>query len=120
MNFEFNNDSPIYIQLVEQIKLYIISGKVKLGERLPSVRELSLKAKVNPNTLQKALMNLEISKLIYTDRTNGKYVTKDKKIIEKFVKEAAKENTKIYMDKMKKIGISEKEILNYLKMEGNK
>ena len=56
MKFEFDNNIPIYIQLVEQLKIYIISGTIKSGERLPSVRELALQSKVNPNTMQKALV----------------------------------------------------------------
>ena len=59
MKFEFDNNIPIYIQLVEQLKMYIISGNMKAGERLPSVRELALQTKVNPNTMQKALVELE-------------------------------------------------------------
>ena len=50
---------------------------------MPSVRELALIMKVNPNTMQKALAELEDEKLIYTERTNGKYVTEDEKLIEK-------------------------------------
>ena len=67
MFFEFDNNIPIYIQLVEQLKISIISGKIKIGERLPSVRELAIQTKVNPNTMQKALVELENLKLIYTE-----------------------------------------------------
>ena len=70
MNFIFDNDRPIYIQLVEQLEIFIISGKISPGERLPSVRDLALKTRVNPNTMQKALTELENLKLIYTERTN--------------------------------------------------
>ena len=81
--FKFDNNTPIYIQLVEQLKIDIISGQLKSGERLPSVRDLALQNKVNPNTMQKALVELEELNLIYTERTNGKYVTEDTKLIEK-------------------------------------
>ena len=84
MKFVFDNDRPIYIQLVEQLRLFILSGKLSEGERLPSVRELAVIAKVNPNTMQKALVELEDDKLIYTERTNGKFVTDDKKLLKKF------------------------------------
>ena len=70
MKLEFENNIPIYIQLVEQLKIDIISGKLKPGDRLPSVREFALNLKVNPNTMQKALAELEEEKLIYTERTN--------------------------------------------------
>ena len=78
MNFEFDNNIPIYIQLVEQLKIYIISGNIDLGEKLPSVRDLSISFKVNPNTMQRALGELEELGLIYTKRTSGKFVTEDK------------------------------------------
>ena len=76
MEFVFDNNVPIYIQLVEYIKIYLISGVFKSGEKLPSVREFATTFKVNPNTMQKALAELESLDLIYTERTNGKYVTK--------------------------------------------
>ena len=81
MNTNFDNNIPIYVQIVDYLKTYIIRGEFKSGERLPSVRDLAALFKVNPNTMQKALGELENIKLIYTERTNGKYVTEDKKII---------------------------------------
>ena len=83
MDYIFDNERPIYIQLVEKIRLEIVSGKLKSGERLPSVRELALISRVNPNTMQKALAELEDEGLIYTERTNGKFVTDNKELIEK-------------------------------------
>ena len=115
MNFIFDNDRPIYIQLVEQLEIYIISGKIESGEKLPSVRDLALKTKVNPNTMQKALSELEDLKLIYTERTNGKYVTKDKKLLNKFKEKYAKEKTKKYLNEMKELGFMKTEIIEILK-----
>ena len=118
MNFEFDNNIPIYIQLVEQLKICIISGKIKPGERLPSVREFALQTKVNPNTMQKALIELEELKLIYTERTNGKFVTEDKKLIEKYKKKYAEEISNKYYLSMKNIGFDEKDAIGYLKNIG--
>lgn len=121
MKFEFDNNIPIYIQLVEQLKMYIISGNIKPGERLPSVRDLAFDTKVNPNTMQKALVELEDLKLIYTERTNGKFVTEDKKLIEKYRNQYALELSKKYLDSMKNIGYSMDNAINYLKeLGGNK
>jgi GntR family transcriptional regulator len=83
MGYEFDNERPIYIQLVEMIRIDIVSGKLKKGQRLPSVRELALTMKVNPNTMQKSLSQLEEEKLIFTERTNGKFVTDNEKLIDK-------------------------------------
>lgn len=120
MDYIFDNDRPIYIQLVEKIRIQIISGKLKQGERLPSVRELALIARVNPNTMQKALIELENQKLVYTERTNGKFVTENKELIEKIQKELAKEKVKIFLEDMKKIGITHEEAKKYLQDLGGK
>ena len=111
----FNNDRPIYIQLLDQLQLLIVSGKLELGERIPSVRDLAFEYKVNPNTVQKALQELEGMGLIYTERTNGKFVTDDKKLIEKYKSTLAKEHIKNYFENMEKLGFSKEESLNYLK-----
>ena len=118
MNFVFDNNIPIYIQLVEQLKIYIISGNIKSGDRLPSVRELALQTKVNPNTMQKALVELEELGLIYTERTNGKFVTDNKKLIDELREKYAGELTLNYISNMKKIGLDNDEIFKYLESIG--
>lgn len=114
MNINFNNNVPIYIQLLDYIKTYIISGEIKSGEKLPSVRELATLFKVNPNTMQKALIELEEEGLIYTERTNGKFVTNNHKIIDKIKKDYAKNIIDEYFSNMKKIGINKNEAIDYL------
>ena len=114
MEFLFDNNLPIYIQLVDGIKTSIISGKIKSGERLPSVRELALQIKVNPNTIQKALAELENQGLIYTERTNGKFVTEDKQLINKVRKESADDLVNKFINNMKELGIEKEELVNYL------
>ena len=118
MKFEFDNNIPIYVQLVEQLKIYIISGKIKPGDRLPSVRELALQTKVNPNTMQKAMVELEELGLIYTERTNGKFVTNDQKLIDRYKKEYALELSNKYFFSMEGIGFNRLETINYLKELG--
>lgn len=117
-NFNFQSDRPIYIQLVEQLELYIISGKIPPGERLPSVRDLALTTKVNPNTMQRALAELEDLKLIYTERTNGKYVTTNVKLITKYREKFASEKAKTYLTDMQKLGFDSKTALDFLKAKG--
>jgi len=114
MDFNFEMDRPIYIQLVEQLKSYIILGKLQPGSRIPSVREFAMQAKVNPNTMQKALMELEEDGLIYTERTNGKFVTENKELIEKVKKDLANQITSKYIESMKNLGISKQEITKYI------
>lgn len=120
MNYIFDNERPIYIQLVELIRIDIVSGKYEKGSKLPSVRELALTMKVNPNTMQKALVELENEKLIYTERTNGKYVTEDEKKLEKIKKHLAQEKVNNYLNSMKSIGINYENALSYLQELGGK
>ena len=114
MEFTFENNIPIYIQLLEYIKIYLISGVFKAGEKLPSVREFATTFKVNPNTMQKALSELESLNLIYTERTNGKYVTKDEKLIAKLKDEYAMTLAKSYFNGMKRIGLGKADSINYI------
>lgn len=118
MEYIFDNERPIYIQLVEMIRINIVSSKFEKGQRLPSVRELALMMKVNPNTMQKALAELEDEKLIYTERTNGKYVTEDEKLIEKVKKKLAQEKVNNYLNSMKNIGINYELAIQYLQELG--
>ena len=114
MELAFDNNIPIYIQLLEYLKIYLISGVFKSGDKLPSVRDFATTFKVNPNTMQKALGELESMKLIYTERTNGKYVTKDTKVIEKLKDEYAITLAKSYFNGMKKIGLGKADSIKYL------
>lgn len=114
MEVTFENNIPIYLQVVEYLKIYLISGVFKVGEKLPSVREFSGSFKVNPNTMQKALGELEEEKLIYTDRTNGKFVTKNEALITKLKDEYATTLARNYLVGMKKIGLGKADSIKYL------
>lgn len=114
MEMTFDNNIPIYIQVLEYMKIYLISGVFKCGERLPSVREFSTTFKVNPNTMQKALAELESMDLIYTERTNGKYVTQNTELIEKLRDEYATTLAKSYFQGMKRIGLGKADSIKYL------
>ena len=111
---KFDNNIPIYIQLVDDLKMSIISGKYEVGGRLPSVRELAISYKVNPNTIQKALAELEMESLIYTERTNGKYVTKDKALIKEIQKNYLEQLTEKYLLQMQELGYKLEDIIKYL------
>lgn len=117
MILEFDNNKPIYLQLVEDIKKSIIKGEYKPGDKLPSVREYALLMKVNPNTMNKALLELENIKLIHTERTNGKYITKDEKVLQKYKEKYLKEKTKEFITELTELGITKKEIENLIKGE---
>ena len=114
MELTFDNNIPIYIQVLEYIKIYLMSGVFKPGDKLPSVREFATTFKVNPNTMQKALSELESMNLIYTERTNGKYVTNDQKVIDKLKDEYAITLAKSYFEGMKRIGLGKADSIKYI------
>ncbi len=111
MPWEVNPDRPIYLQLAEQLELKICSGLYPLGSRLPSVRDLAQEASVNPNTMQRALAKLEEDGLVYTNRTNGKFVTENENTIQKVRERIAQEQVKNFLKKMDELGFTHKEIL---------
>ena len=116
MDWNFESDRPIYIQLVEKMKIAIISGKYKPGDRLPSVRDFAIEIKANPNTVQRAYSELEEGGLVITQRTNGKFVTEDRNLIKKMREEIAKQNLEKFVDNMTQLGFTEDEIREYLKL----
>lgn len=118
MQYQFDNNISIYLQLVDQLQIAIISGRLLPGTKLPSIRELALQTKVNPNTVQKALVELEQLKLIYTERTNGKYVTTDTLLISNYKKNYAISLTNNYFTSMANIGFTKEETLKQLQELG--
>ena len=114
MSFDFNNDKPIYLQIIELIKMQIISNKYSAGDKIPSVRELSMQLSVNPNTIQKALSELEMAGLIITERTNGKFVTDNKELIGEIKMEFINKKVFEFFDDMKKIGLTKQEVIKFL------
>ncbi len=111
MNWSFQPDRPIYVQLIERIKLLIVSGAYPAGSRLPSVRDMASEASVNPNTLQKALSELEREGLVYTQRTSGRFVTEDENMIKQVKKELAIEQIELVTKKLIEMGFSKEEML---------
>lgn len=114
-NLNFDNERPIYLQLADQIKIEIISGKLSSGDKLPSVRDLAMSTQVNPNTAQKALAELEREELIITERTNGKFVTANDDTIDKVRAKFINEKVDNFLNDMEQIGISRKVLIKHLK-----
>ena len=114
MEWTFSADLPIYSQLVAQIKLAIVSGVYLPGERLAPVRELAMEAGVNPNTMQRALQELEREGMVYTQRTSGRFVTEDIKVIESAKKLLAEREIKSFLAQMSRLGYPKEEIVSLL------
>ena len=114
MMWEFNSEKPVYIQIMDEIKARIISGVYQAGQRIPSVRELAEEARVNPNTMQKALSETERQGLIFSMRTSGKYITNDENKIAELKSDTAKGECEIFISKMLKLGFKNDEILTII------
>ena len=112
MKWQIDNNRPVYIQLVEQLKVKIISGEIELDSKLDSVRSLAADAMVNPNTMQKALAELEREGFVYSKRTSGRFVTDNKELIENERKNLVKDNVKKTLDTLINLGYTNKEILS--------
>jgi len=104
MNWDLKSDRPIYFQLIEQIELRIVSGIYPPGSRLPSVRDMATEASVKPNTMQRALAELETQGLLYSQRTSGRFVTEDEEAIKTMKYSLAQNIIKEFMEKMSSLG----------------
>lgn len=114
MSWELKNDRPIYTQLLEQIEQKIVTGEYELGSRMPSVRDLAAEAAVNPNTMQRAMTELEHRGLIITNRTSGRCVTEDASMVNEIRKSRAEEYTREYIGKMTELKYGREEMIHLI------
>ncbi|MDO4271139.1 MAG: GntR family transcriptional regulator [Eubacteriales bacterium] len=118
MQWQLRGDRPIYQQLMEQITEQIVSGQLGAGSKVSPVRELAAEAGVNPNTMQRALADLEREGLLYTNRTSGRFVTEDREMIEKIREQIAEDRIAEFMAGMSQLGFSASEIIRLLQKQG--
>ena len=114
MAWNLNSERPIYSQIMERITFDIISGIYPPGSQLPSVRALAQGAGVNPNTMQKAMAELERTGLIYSQRTSGRFITEDLGMIDKTKKDLASEEIREFLKKMERIGFTRETTLELI------
>ena len=114
MEWNFRNDQPIYSQLTQRLTEAIVSGIYAPGEKLPSVRELALEAGVNPNTVQRALTELEREGLVFSQRTAGRVVTENENMIVNAKLRIADERVSEFLRSMKTLGCGRQEIISLI------
>ena len=114
MQWKLSDDRPIYVQLMETITAAIASGTLAAGSRLPSVREMAAQAGVNPNTMRRALAELERDGLLYSQRTAGRFVTDQSDRITQKRKELAMQQIRIFLSSMKEMGYTSEQTLNLI------
>ena len=114
MEWNFRNGIPIYTQIVDEMTIRIASGSYAPGEKLPSVRDLAMEAGVNPNTMQRAYAELERRGLVFSERTSGRFVTKEENVLKKLNEELARVWFEEFATKLRKIGMDTEEISGYM------
>ncbi|EOB32502.1 GntR family transcriptional regulator [Streptococcus mitis 13/39] len=110
MSWTFDNKKPIYLQIMEKIKLQIVSHALEPNQQLPTVRELASEAGVNPNTIQRALSDLEREGFVYSKRTTGRFVTEDKELIAQSRKQLSEEELEHFVSSMIHFGYEKEEL----------
>lgn len=110
MEWNFKNGLPIYSQIIDVMTMRIASGAYGPGEKLPSVRDLAMDAGVNPNTMQRAMAELERKGLVYSERTSGRFVTDDESTLKSLHEELAGKYFREFEEKLRAIGMTEEEI----------
>jgi GntR family transcriptional regulator len=118
MSWNLDSSRPIYAQIIEKVSLDIVSGKYQPGDKLPSVRDLATQAGVNPNTMQKALSELERENLVHSATTSGRFITEDKAMIEKMREELASTQIKKFLNKMSQMGFDYEKTITLLEKLG--
>lgn len=111
MPWNLDSDRPIFMQILERIRVDIISSRYQPGDKLPSVRELAAEAAVNPNTMQRAFAELERTGLVHSKRTSGRFITEDREMIETLKVDIAKEKIQLFLDSMEQLGYDKEQIL---------
>ena len=117
MEWRFTDDRPIWQQLTDQLTLSILKGEYPPGGRLPPVRELAAQAGVNPNTMQRALAELERDGLVYSQRTAGRFVTEDNTMINTAKRSLAERHVKTFLEAMLRLGFQREEIIELIERE---
>ena len=117
MEWNIRDDLPIYAQLIYQMKSAIASGRLLPGDRLASVRDMALEARVNPNTMQRAMAELERLGLVFSQRTAGRFVTEDEAKVNRLREHLAQQQVREFLQGMARLGFQPEEILPLIEKE---
>ncbi len=115
--WNFSSDRPVYLQIADRITKSVLSGEYLAGEQIPTVRQLALDAAVNPNTVQRAFLELEQEGLILSKGTLGRYVTEDVQVIELCRNKLAEQLVKSFLENMEQLSISKEQAIVMIKEE---
>jgi GntR family transcriptional regulator len=110
MKWQFESGRPIYLQIVDELTMRIANGTYPPGAKLPSVRDLAIEAGVNPNTMQRAMSEMESRGLVHSERTSGRFVTKEEQVLKELHDGLAAEYIREFVEKLRRIGIKDEDI----------
>jgi len=120
LKLNFDPALPIYTQIVDGVKREIFSGSLVPGDRIPPVRELAMELGVNPNTLQRAMVELEREGLLFAERTSGRFVTTDGELIAKLRQDLVSALVKEFLQEMHALGCTSEEVEKMIAQYGGK
>jgi GntR family transcriptional regulator len=115
MKLEFDPNIPIYIQIMNYIKKQIVSGELKQGDKIPSVREFAAGLQINPNTVQRTFQELEREGIVETKRGMGRYVTNEREKVMEIKREMSKDLLETFLEGMNALGFSSEEIVSLVR-----
>ncbi|NLO62423.1 MAG: GntR family transcriptional regulator [Clostridiaceae bacterium] len=115
MKIDFDKNKPIYLQILDDVKNQLVSGKLKANQRLPSIRDLADELEVTPNTIQRVYRELESEKLSYTERGTGSYITQDPDVIENLKQALIREEVIRFHEQMQQFGLTDDQIFQQIK-----
>ena len=113
MDKNLQENMPIYVQIMNKVRESIASGELAPGELVPAIRELAAEFEVNPNTMQRALTELEREGLLLSRRTSGRFVTEDVEKIRCLKTELAEDAADKFKSEMARLGFTEQEIIDF-------
>jgi len=116
---EFNNNMPIYLQVIHKLKEDIIIGKLKAGEKMPSSRDYSTELGLNFNTVARVYKEMEIDDIVFTKRGLGTFITESSEKIESIRFEMAKELIDNFINGMQQIGYTKEDMICFIKNSNN-
>ena len=111
---EYNNNLPIYLQVINQIKKDMIQGRLSMGEKLPSTRELAVQYQINPNTAVRVYKEMEQCGMCFTKRGLGTFVTEDAEVIKTMKEEMARELLDSFVQEMRDLGFTKEELIDLI------
>ena len=107
----FDSKMPIYLQIMDEIKRWIVTDVYQPSQKIPSVRELAVEFGVNPNTVQRALSELERSGLVASERTAGRFICNDTEMIKELKEDVIRQKMDVFIEEIRQYGCDDETIV---------